>query len=146
MFRKIIKFLSRVIGMNRVTYEDLRMAAEKEEWDFVDANIPKVVARKDAIDWALHEAIKSANVNVRDLGASMIGKAKISSNVFAKMRPSLFGLLERDADNYAGFRAACALAEHGPDKYLSDVRKTLQRFSKDKDVGGIAREYLQKIS
>jgi len=62
-----------------------------------------------------------------------------------ELRPKLAEQLRRDSTNYAGFRAACALAAHNPGEYLTSTLRALQRFSRDKDVARIAKSYLKKL-
>ena len=52
--------------------------------------------------------------------------------------------MRADANNYAGFRAACALAAHGV--HDEEIKTTLQEFSKDKEVGTIAKNYLMNMA
>lgn len=129
--------------MKKPSIHELEEAARKENWGFVDENLPLVAKDPDYVSWAYNEGIKNPDSNIRDLGASLLEKAEIAPPQFETMKPALINVMRIDRNNYAGFRAACALAAHGV--YTLRVKTMLEKFSADKDVANIARAYLEKI-
>ena len=127
-----------------MSMEDLIEAARKENWEYVDTRISKVCNDTKVQERAL-QLLKDSDGNVRDLAASILGKACIDSGKFLKIRPVLGEVMEKDSNPYARYRAAFALAQHGPGTYKSEVIKTLKQASKDKDVSEIARGYLERL-
>ena len=61
------------------------------------------------------------------------------------MRGRLDRVMENSPDEYARFRAACALAAHDPGKYREEVIKTLKEAQQDPDVSKIASSYLRRL-
>jgi HEAT repeat protein len=128
--------------MNMPNIDDLIQAAKKEEWDVVDKDIPNLCKDPSVQERAI-ELLKDTDGNVRDLGASILGKPKINSKIFLRAKPILRDVMTGDENQYARYRAAFALAEHGG--YKAQVMRVLQEASEDKDVGDIARKYLEKL-
>ena len=58
--------------------DKVKKAAEEENWDFVDENIPKICNTQEAIDWADKTGLKSPDGHIQDAAASMLEKAKIA--------------------------------------------------------------------
>ena len=119
--------------------------AKAEKWEFVDKAIPQIINDPKYSTWAFQKGIHSSSINVRDLGASILEKADIPESRFEVMRPDLANLARKDS-SYAGFRAACALAAHGPGEYTDLVLKTLRKFTKDQEIKDIAINYIRKLS
>lgn len=128
------------------TIRKLRNAAQSERWDYVDQQIPGVALDPHYVNWASTTALEDSRVNIRDLGASILTAARFGGEKFAQVRQKLGAQLKHDATNYAGFRAACALAEHGAGSYRQAALQVLQKFTTDKDVATIARRYLRKLN
>ncbi len=122
----------------------LERAAREEQWEVVDENLSKLDGSY-SLEWAVRN-FGSEDTNVRDLAYSMIQKLKIEKNYFSKIRNKIAAGMVRDEKNYAGFRAACALAEHGVGKYPKNVKRVLENFSQDTEVGEIARGYLARLT
>ncbi len=61
------------------------------------------------------------------------------------MRMPLYQLMLEDGNIYVGFRAAFALANHGPGAYRERVVEKLNEALRDKDVESIARGYLNRL-
>lgn len=130
------------------TLEKLKEAARMEEWDLVDLTLSTIKLGREYYGWAFEQGInprKELNVDVRDLAASIIEKAEIPSEEFRAMQSAMFTRMERDNNKYVRFRSAFALANHGPGQYLKEVISTLKEASMDKDVGAIAKDYLDKV-
>lgn len=124
--------------------DDLILAAKHEDWEVVDENIPNIcediTVQKKAI-----ELLSDSDGNVRDLGASILGKPQIDPKIFLRAKPILKKVMWGDENLYARYRAAFALAEHGVGRYRTKVMQVLQQASEDKDVGNIARKYLDRL-
>lgn len=119
--------------------EKLIAAAKKENWGFVDKQIPYFANDPNAIKWAKDKGLVDEDSNVRDLAASLLEK---TSNLDERTETKLYGLMSR-YKSYAGFRAACALASHDWQEKASEVRAVLKKAAKDANVGNIAKRYLQ---
>ncbi len=125
--------------------EDIIKAAIEENWDYVDERIPEVCDIPENQIRAL-ELLKDFDGNLRDLGASIIQKAHIPPKRFLRFREALAENVLSDPHKYAKYRAAFALAEHGPGiSYRRRVLKVLREASSDEDVGEIARGYLERL-
>lgn len=129
--------------MNKMI-EKLIDAAKEEKWEIVDSTIPAAVRVPEVVDWAYKEGVNDPNGNVRDLAASVLEKADISSNEIPEVRKALSVQLE-DSHPYARFRAACALAAHGPGEYATDVKIVLKEFRDDPEVRDIAKKYISLL-
>lgn len=131
--------------MNKMV-KKLIEAAKREDWDFVDRTIPEAVKDPQVVQWAYQDGLNDeVNGNIRDLAASILEKAKIPSSDIQEVRNRLAQRLS-DAHPYARFRAACALATHDTNHdYQIRIAHVLKEFQADKDVGTIAREYLQRL-
>jgi len=128
--------------MNMPNIDDLILAAKREEWDVVDRNIPNICNDPTVQERAI-QLLKDSDGNVRDLGASILGKSHLSSQILSKAKPILKKVMGGDENPYARYRAAFALAEHGG--YNAQVMRVLQEASEDKDIGDIARKYLDRL-
>lgn len=126
-----------------MTMEDIIKAAIEEDWESVDERIPRVCNDSDIQDRAVN-LLDSENPNLRDLGASILAKAKIDSDRFLIIRRKL-GPILKDEHAYARYRAAFALAEHGAGAYERETLKVLREASHNEDVGEIARKYLERL-
>ena len=124
--------------------EDLINAARKENWEFVDEKIPKVCNDVKVQDKAL-KLLADKNENIRDLGASILEKARIDSDRFSRMRSPLVRIMRNDDHIYVKYRAAFALANHGPGEYMQEVLELIKQASKDKAVSEFAKNYLRKL-
>jgi len=124
--------------------EDVIAAAKEEDWEYVDGRIARICHDIEVQKRAL-QLLKDSDDNVRDLGASILGKAHIDSERFAAMRPLLRDVMIKDSNCYARYRAAFALAEHGAGKYKKKVLEVLRQAVEDPDVAEIAREYLERL-
>lgn len=120
--------------------QQLENNARNQKWDSVDRAIPRAVRKSEVISAAMVVWINDSDVNVRDLAGSVLEKAKLTQVQFRQVTPDLLRTISNDGNNYAGFRAACALAAHG--YKAKEVLGVLRRFESDKDVGKIARKYL----
>lgn len=123
----------------------LRSAAGSGDWALIDRKIPEIVRNSHYVHWASTTALRDWRVDIRDLGASIIAAARFNEKDFSPIRQKLGIQLRNDANNYAGFRAACALAEHGSGEYASEVMAVLKHFSNDEEVASIAEGYLRKL-
>ena len=124
--------------------EDVIAAAKDENWKYVDERINDICNDIKVQKRAL-QLLQDSDGNLRDLGASILGKAQIDHERFDAMRPFLSEVMMKDKNPYARYRSAFALAEHGAGRYKSNVLKVLKEAAKDKDVGEIAREYLERL-
>ena len=124
---------------------NLKAAARCEDWKRVDSWIPRVCNDPFYINWAQKKALGDKNPIIRDLGASILEKASLTRTAYAEVLPKLVLQVRKDHANYAGFRAACALANHGPKKHYELVIRTLKLFEKDSEVSSIAIGYLKKL-
>ncbi len=117
----------------------------REDWQFVDESIPLIRNDPTYYKWAFFN-LKDQNRNVRDLAVSIIEKSDVPEEAFAGMRDQLFSMMMGDNHIYVRYRAAFALAAHGPGSYKEQVVATLKSAAQDKDVGEIARGYLRQMS
>lgn len=120
-------------------------AAKSENWEYVDTVIPQIKNNERYYNWAFNQGIKDENDKVRDLGVSIIEKAKIAEQYFSEMREPLYGLMLNDRHMYVQFRAAFALANHGPGAHKEEVLSKLNEAKMDKDVCDIAKTYIKKM-
>lgn len=125
----------------------LESAAQKEDWETVDKALPRAVKNVVVVQAALSRWIDSSNVHVLDLAGSCLRLARLAPDLYAQVREKCFMRMQKNAGNYAGFRFACAIAEHGAEGYTPVVKRVLTRFSKDDDleVATLARSYLDKL-
>jgi HEAT repeat protein len=123
----------------------LMKAAREENWVFVDRSISRLNRDSEYYKWAYPDGIRDPNDNIRDLAVSIIERSDIPEREFALMRKPLHGLMLRDSNRYVRFRAAFALANHGPENYREEVIEKLNEAAKDKEVKEIARDYLSKL-
>ncbi len=129
-----------------MTMEELIGAAKREEWDFVDEQIPAAVRFEVNVVWAYRNGLNNSDGNVRDLAASMLVKAKLSPTGMREAKPALLRVMKSDSNPYARYRSAFALAEHGyATKPVLAVLSEAEK-DKDKDVRGEARKYLRKLA
>lgn len=128
-----------------MTREELKKAAEAEDWETVDSEITEVVKDPSNIEWAYKTLIHDRNGNVRDLGVSILEKAHIPEKKFKEFRPTLYKIMTSDDNPYVRYRSAFALTVHGSGEYKEDVQKVLHQAEKDKDVSDLAMEYLSQI-
>ena len=124
--------------------EDLINDAIKENWKSVDEKIPKICNKVKVQNMALRLSADKDG-NVRDLGASILEKARIDSARFSRMRTPLSRVMRNDNNIYAKYRAAFALANHGPGEYMQEVLELIKLASEDKEVSVIAKNYLRKL-
>lgn len=117
-------------------------AAEKEDWDFIDTEIPKIASDPEVISWAVEAGVKHEDSNVRDLAVSIIEKAGMNPQRFANAEPILYDLMKRDNNPYVKYRSAFALAAHDSTKDRDQVIGMLQEALRDEDTKGIAESYL----
>ncbi len=110
---------------------DLVDHAKREDWDYVDEQVDQLKDNSAIIKWAYEHGLADPNGNVRDLAATICEKSQLS--IDNKKRDRLGANLS-DTWPYAAFRAACALAAHGPGSYKGDVIITLKRFLVDDDT------------
>jgi hypothetical protein len=125
--------------------EELKKAARRGDWDFVDRRIAEIVDEPIYYKWAFLAGTGDLDGNVRDLAVSIIERSNIPEKEFAVMRMPLYQLMLEDDNIYVGFRAAFALANHGPGAYKESVIEKLGEARRDKDVESIARGYLNKL-
>ncbi len=124
--------------------EDLINDARTENWKSVDEKIPKLCNDIKVQNIAL-KLLADKDGNVRDLGASILEKARIDSARFSRMRVPLVMVMRNDNNIYAKYRAAFALANHEPREYTQEVLELIKQASKNKEVGAIANNYLGKL-
>lgn len=120
-------------------------AAKHERWDLVDSSIAVIAHSPEYYKWAYSEGLKDPDGNVRDLAISIIERSDIPEHEFDLMRESLCGLMLKDSNRYVRFRAAFALANHGPKRYEGEVIRKLEEALGDKDIRGIAQDYLGRM-
>ena len=131
--------------VERVPPDLLAKAAAQEKWEIVDGVLHSSKTATFYLDSAINRWLNDSDENIRDLAGTVIEKARIPRSKFDALRPVLHDVISKDKGNYAGFRAACALAAHGVGEYRGEVKRVLTRFAKDKDVAIIAKSYLSKI-
>lgn len=122
--------------------EDLINAARKEDWKFVDEKIPEVCNDVKVQNKAL-KLLVDKEENVRDLGASILEKARIDSARFSRMRAPLVRVMRNDNNIYVKYRAAFVLASHGPGEYTQEVLELIKQALEDKEVSEFAKNYLR---
>ena len=123
--------------------ERLIEAARKEDWDFVDGEIPKVASDSQVISWAIETGIKDENDNVRDLAVSILEKSEIDPQRFSHAEQVLYHLMRRDKHPYVRYRSAFALASHGSNRNREEVVGVLKEATRDPDTKEIAEGYLE---
>ncbi len=125
---------------------ELMEAAKKENWDLVDKKIPEACKDEDIVKWAFERGLNNPDGNIRDLAASILTEADISSGKFTSMRDKLHKVMSSDSNIYAQYRSAFALANHGPGGYRNEVVQKLRQAEQDGDVSEIAKKYLRKLN
>ena len=125
--------------------KELKDAAEREDWHYVDKAIPQIINDERYQKWACDQGIKDEDKNIRDLAVSIIEKAEMPEQVFSQIRAELNRLMSEDEHIYVRFRAAFALANHGAGDYKDAVLKELNEARMDKDVGDLAKAYIAKL-
>jgi len=117
--------------------------ARTERWSKVDAAISSLIRDPSVVARAVDDLLRSGNAHIRDLGASILQKARA---IPSRALPKLYAVMHSHPKGYDGFRAACALAVHSPSYSTRDIRDTLRYFTRDKDVGHMACGYLRLVS
>lgn len=125
--------------------EELKKAAMRENWEFVDAGILRISKDSSYVDWAYRQGTRDLNGNIRDLAVSIIEAADIPEEKFSGMKGTLYALMKKDENPYVQFRSAFALAKHGAGKHRDKVMDKLREAEKDEDVSEIAKHYLKKL-
>lgn len=124
--------------------EDMIEAAKAENWKYIDQIIPKICDDPE-VQKRFIKLLRDSDGNVRDLGASIIVKAKISPRQFSNIKPVLKDVMDKDSNPYARYRAAFAFVEHGMGSYEDEVLRVLNEASKDKEVSETAENYLKRL-
>jgi len=130
--------------MKMPNIDDLIKAAKEEDWEIVDKNILNICSDPVVQEKAI-KLLTNSDRNVRDLGASILGKFPLSTKIFSRAKPILRKVMVNDENPYARYRAAFALAEHGVGEYKMEIIGALIEASQDKDVGDIAKKYLARL-
>jgi hypothetical protein len=127
--------------------ETVIRAAKEEKWNYVDKAIPNLLKKRDSVIWACEFGIYDPDRNLRDLGANIIEKAKLTEEELEKVSYRLLELVRNDyEDKYVKYRCAFALAKHGKAKEYTEVIEVLEDAIKDKAVSSIANKYLRELS
>ncbi|MCF7866714.1 hypothetical protein K9L67_04790 [Candidatus Woesearchaeota archaeon] len=124
----------------------LILAAETEDWDYIDKKILEITKKTEYAKWAFKQGIYDKNDNVRDLAVSIIEKSEIPIEKFDEMKNTLIELMKNDKNPYVKFRSAFSFVNHGQGKYDPLIKKTIEIATSDSDVKEIAKEYLSKIN
>jgi hypothetical protein len=127
-----------------MTMEDIIDAALKENWEYVDGRIPQV-CQDEEVQKRAYDLLTNKEPNLRDLGASILGKATIPEKRFSNMRDRLRDVMLSDSNIYARYRASFALAANGCGSYKTEVIGVLNKAKDNPDVGEIALEYLKRL-
>lgn len=127
----------------------LRDAAEKGDWDSVDASIPAAVQHREVMAWAKGVIIspvdlsdhKEHSVPYLDLALSLW--AASSMLLGEDVRRGIFDLMSEEKNEVICFRAACALAAHGDteEAVMQILRESSK--SKDPDIAEAAKKRLE---
>ncbi|MGD0728814.1 MAG: hypothetical protein ABR981_01940 [Candidatus Micrarchaeaceae archaeon] len=129
-----------------LTIEKLIESAKKEDWIYVDSVMPSIAKDRNFLTWARSKGIRDNNEHVRDLAVSIIEKTEMRPDEFTSLRVPIRLMMIKDSNKYVRFRAAFALANHGPGLFYKEVEKTLIEAKDDKDVSEIATEYLRNLN
>lgn len=124
-----------------ISFDDLKAAAQKEDWETVDGQVESFCDQPDVIEWALGDGLKDEDGNLRDLAATLIQQS--DCKLEEEDRTTLMERLENDENPYVKFRAAFALFAHG-DRSEQTINK-IQEAAQDEDVEEIARGYLSQL-
>ena len=126
--------------MRRVTLTNLRTAAIREDWDFVDAHLAGAANDPGVLDWSTQQGLTAKDGNLRDLAVSFLEKST------DELRPETTKRLHElfvDENPYVGFRSAFALFAHG-DRSAEVIAKIHEAIL-DEDVKEIAEGYLSQL-
>lgn len=121
--------------------EKLRKAAEKEDWDFVDENLPKVSNNPKFINLAKNIWLDAKNKHIRDLAASLLEQTNVLDE---ETEEKLYSRMSKDPHPPVRFRSAFALTKHKYNKHNQEVTDVLQQATQDPDIKEIAEYYLKK--
>lgn len=125
-----------------ITLTELITAAQKEDWDRVDSNIPFICDNASVVEWSLGDGLGSQDENLRDLAVSVIEKSN------CELRPEDVRRLTRvasvDENEHVRNRAVFALFTHGDRSIL--VIDGLKKACSDPEIGDIAKEYLGSLT
>ena len=126
--------------------EELKKLAESgtdEDWEKIDAEIPKVCNQPDYLSWAYETGIKDDNGDVRDLAVSLLEKSHLSPAKFKPMKAEILRRMKTDPNPFVRYRSAFALVAH---KVSSpEIIGVLKEAQKDPNTADIAKEYLSKL-
>lgn len=121
--------------------QQLQEFARKEQWEEMDALIPRVCNDAKVIAWSLQQGIYDTDGNIRDLAVSLLEKS--GYQLTDEDKEKLYKLLENDSNIYVQFRSAFTLF-NGGDRSEKVVAK-MHEAEADVDVSEIAKEYLQNL-
>jgi hypothetical protein len=126
--------------------DELIENAKSEKWSDIDSKIPTIIQNPQYIKWAHDTALTEINKHVKNLGARILEKATINESEFKEMRERLYQRMTMDISPQVRFRSAFALAAHGTGRYTAEVIAILNIALHDKDVGEIAKTYLDNLN
>ncbi len=121
--------------------QGLQKAAQQEQWELVDAQLPYFVDDEKTLNWVRSEGLSSDNPHLRDLAASIFqgSSMELTEDDIQQLR----GMMGIDANPYARYRASFALFTHG--QRDADVLIRIREALNDPDVKEIAAGYLQEL-
>lgn len=126
-----------------LTFDDIRAAAKREQWSFVDANLEPFLTREN-FAWALEELYKNKeqNRNTRDLAATILDRTD-----FKISRQDREALIEqmKDRMEYYIVRFRIAIALYRRNVRIPAVMQMIAEASKDPDVGELVKLCLEGI-
>ena len=122
--------------------QELIEAAKAQNWPFVDEHLQNACAAEEVRQWPwlADTGLDGKNGDLRELAAGILEKT--DEEITGSRRQLVEHLIANDANHYARFRLAFALAGRGDRSNL--VRTTLEKALDDDAVGGIAGDYLSK--
>ena len=120
--------------------KDLEKAAKKEDWDYINAELPKICNDPETLARA-QELLGNSNENLRDLGASTLQLT--TQQLSEEAESKLYDVMTKSG--FDSLRAACALAEHGIAN--KKVVAKLHEFESnpDQEAAEEAKKYLAKL-
>ena len=125
--------------MENTIFKQLIEAAQKEDWDFVDANISESHLSREQINWALEKGLRDVDQNIRDLAATLLDKS--NEELSQEEIENLEKIMTGDSYHIVRYRLAVALYKRGDMKPI--VVQMMQEAKNDPDVGELAKSYLE---
>lgn len=133
--KDMVEFLNSIIAMARA-----------EDWDAVDAAIPKICNKSIVMQWVIEEGLDDPDGNVRDLAVSILEAS--NNQLDGETTSKLISLIKEDENVYVQYRSAFALFKRGnrTDVVINKIKEATQDLAIEHIAEGYLRQYGEEMS